>query len=691
MRAPDASVSEILQAALSYAERGWCVFPCHPATKRPVVEHGLHAATRDEQTIREWWTQWPGAMIGCRTGPESGVWALDLDLDSSRNGISNFSDLCTDKEPIPETLATQTPRGGRHLFFAWTDGIKNSTGKLAHGVDVRGAGGYCILPPSMRSDGRRYERLFDIYPDLPAAPKWLLELVVDKTAPAPDATLAVFTAAAARHRTGGNGNSAAYGAAALENECRAVTSAPPGTRNHALNRAAFSLGQLVAGGVLSEGGVRLHLRDAANACGLVKDDGAAAVLATLNSGLGAGMKQPRPMPERTASLPPSPALSSAAAPAPSIEPWHYHDDAPTAPTLWLVKSVLPQIGAGLVSGQWGTYKTTVALDVSVSIMSGVPFGGRCAVRRQGGVIYIAAEGAGGLKSRLDAAARERGVIGILPFAWRSDCPALTAPDALDRLTRLVEEAGKQLRERFDVPLALIWIDTIIAAAGYAKTGDDNDQAAAQKIMSVLSRLSQRTSALALGVDHFGKITDTGTRGSSAKEGHADVVLALLADREINGTVSNTRLAIRKLREGEAGLELSFTVKTVQIGADQDGDPITRVVLDWSTPQTTAADAKDWSKSLRLLRRILMTTLVNGVDVTPFADGPTVRAVDLELVRAEFNKQYVAEGTDRKKADTRRHAFNRAIKDAQNKALIATREVAGVQLVWLVRPETQEET
>jgi hypothetical protein len=65
-----------------------------------------------------------------------------------------------------------------------------------------------------------------------------------------------------------------------------------------LNRAAFSLGQLVAGGVLTEDEVRLRLRDAGNACGLIQDDGGASVVATLNSGLSAGMAQPRGIPER---------------------------------------------------------------------------------------------------------------------------------------------------------------------------------------------------------------------------------------------------------------------------------------------------------------------------------------------------------------------------------------------------------
>ena len=75
----------------------------------------------------------------------------------------------------------------------------------------------------------------------------------------------------------------------------------------------------------------------------------------------------------------------------------------------------------------------------------------------------------------------------------------------------------------------------------------------------------------------------------------------------------------------------------------------------------------------------------GEEVCPFADGPVVRACDLSLVRAEFDKQYIAEGTDRQKADARRKAFQRAVKDAQAKELVATREMNGRQLAWLVNP------
>ena len=98
------------------------------------------------------------------------------------------------------------------------------------------------------------------------------------------------------------GACSAYGQAALEREAARVASAVEGTRNHELNRAAFALGQLVAGGELDEHLVRTHLIGAAIACGLPEHEiaGRNGRIGTLDSGLAAGMQLPRRAPERAA-------------------------------------------------------------------------------------------------------------------------------------------------------------------------------------------------------------------------------------------------------------------------------------------------------------------------------------------------------------------------------------------------------
>jgi hypothetical protein len=369
--------------------------------------------------------------------------------------------------------------------------------------------------------------------------------------------------------------------------------------------------------------------------------------------------------------------------------WNYHSINALPDPQWLVKYILPETGTGIMSGQWGTYKTTVALDLSLSVMADLPFAGRYQIKRRGAVLFFAVEGAGTLPRRLAAVAAHRDITEPLPFAWRSDCPPLTAKNAAETICALVKQAAAEIEQKFHLPIALIWIDTIIAAARYDAAGDDNDAASAQRIMTVLAEVARRTGAFVVGVDHFGKVVETGTRGSSAKEGGADTVLALLADRELSGGVKNTRLALRKQRDGASGFEIAFTVREVETGTDSDGDPVTAMVIDWQEALPAAAEEPEakWTKSLKLLRRVLMSMLADaGQDIRPWADGPLVHACDIGKVRDEFYRQYPVDGTEQQKTDARRQGFNRALKAAQGNDLIACREIEGVTMVWFASRE-----
>jgi hypothetical protein len=366
--------------------------------------------------------------------------------------------------------------------------------------------------------------------------------------------------------------------------------------------------------------------------------------------------------------------------------WKYYSGEVPTPPRWLIKGILPETGAALMAGQWGTFKTTIALDLSVCVMADLPFAGRYPVKRHGAVLYFALEGEGMLQARLAAIAGHRGVTGMLPFAWRGDCPPLTDKSAADVLCRFAAQAVADMDRKFGLPVVLTWVDTLITAAGYATSGDDNDTAAAQKVMTTLLTISKRTGALVVGVEHFGKVVETGTRGSSAKEGAADTVIALLADRELSGGVKNTRLAVRKQRDGISGFEVPFTAQLIETGVDDDGDPITAPVIDWQATQQTTQNDDRWTPSMQLLRRVLMTVLVDGRYIQPFPDGPTVRACDLEVVRAEFYRQYPADGTEKQKSEARRKAFGRSVKETIARGLVGTREVDRVQFIWLAKPE-----
>lgn len=143
----------ILGAALAYARRGLPVFPVNG--KSPLTMHGFKDASMDANIIRGWWTQWPDANVAIATGLVSGLFALDV--DPRHGGDKSLAALEEKHAPLPATLDSRTGGGGRHLFFALTQGqiIRNSAGKLGPGLDVRGDGGYVVIPPSVHPETKQ--------------------------------------------------------------------------------------------------------------------------------------------------------------------------------------------------------------------------------------------------------------------------------------------------------------------------------------------------------------------------------------------------------------------------------------------------------------------------------------------------------------------------------------------------------
>ena len=139
----------------------------------------------------------------------------------------------------------------------------------------------------------------------------------------------------------------------------------------------------------------------------------------------------------------------------------------------------------------------------------------------------------------------------------------------------------------------------------------------------------------------------GTRGAASKESFGDLVLACLGNKELSGSVTNTRLAVRKHRGGRQGQEYPFVLREVAAPEpDEDGEPITTMVVDWTgpVPETQSGPDDPWAKPERQdqrtaalrLKRVLMTILAErGVDLPIAPNGPVVRMVDQKLVRKAF--------------------------------------------------------
>ena len=361
--------------------------------------------------------------------------------------------------------------------------------------------------------------------------------------------------------------------------------------------------------------------------------------------------------------------------------WSLYDSAKVEPPRWLIKSLLPETGVAIIPGQWGSYKTTTALDMALAVMTNRPFAGQYRIKRAGAVIYFALEGAGTLQSRLAAIARQYGAPEKLPFAWRGDCPLLTAKDAGPAIAAHCDAAAEYFKRVYGVPTVLVLIDTYSVAAGFTASGDDSDTAATQKTFNALRFVHKHTGAAVVVVDHFGKMMESGTRGSSNKEGNADAVLATLADKELNGTISNTRLAVRKQRDGRSGFEIPFTPQVVELGLDEDGDPITAVVLDWGTQRMATHTARK-SKDLILLCTVLAEIIAKkGFAFLPEPGGPTVQACHSDDLRDAFLAQRKKRRNAAPDSSAPRMAYQRALAAAVERGMAGTRSNDGQSLVW----------
>lgn len=369
--------SSQLEAALHFARRGWPVFPCRPTNKAPYLPRdrdaggkpipntgGVTKASTDEEQIAAWWKKWPHAMIGVAVG-RAGMLVIDFDprrdlvkaeeVDRETGEVlaeAVYEEWTLERLKaaleeqmgcaLPISLAVRTPSGGVHVYFRMPEGEPiGNRGNLPEHIDVRGRGGYVIVPPShCDGDGKnaaghyrwlRGDADAEIV-DLPAALVDILRSPSGK-APAVDQAAQPRPASETRFMPDLDEAHRKYALQALDRELTELAATPAGGgrhggRNQGAYWAAFSLGQLVGAGALSETLVRGMLVDVVRGFDPSAFD---RHVGAIDNGLNNGIAKPRDLSAvgaRTARGRDSDRSASSSPPTPPIEAYASEMDGP---------------------------------------------------------------------------------------------------------------------------------------------------------------------------------------------------------------------------------------------------------------------------------------------------------------------------------------------------------------------------
>ncbi len=183
-----------LTAAADLVSLGFKVFPLVPGRKVPLVDAWQIVATDDADVISGWAGQWPRANIGFVTGVKSDVLIIDVDMKGGKNGLATLAEMTKYGKVLPPSPISQTPTGGRHLYFRAVPGIKNvveiQAGRgLGPGLDVRADGGFGTAPPSRLVECKTHEAgiyrwlIPPMSAHFPRLPDWAVKMLTTRPAP----------------------------------------------------------------------------------------------------------------------------------------------------------------------------------------------------------------------------------------------------------------------------------------------------------------------------------------------------------------------------------------------------------------------------------------------------------------------------------------------------------------------------
>ena len=318
----------------------------------------------------------------------------------------------------------------------------------------------------------------------------------------------------------------------------------------------------------------------------------------------------------------------------------------------LIKGVLYRNSMAAVIGAAGSGKTFFVNDLAFHISTGWDWRGHRV--KHAGVLYIALEGGAGISNRIAALKAHYNAHGDgvgAPPAFNLSVVSLDLLNDQNAVQRVIKTALALGN------IGLVIIDTMARAMC---GGDENTSTDMGKFISNLDRIREATGACILIVHHTGKDATKGARG------HSSLRAALDTEIEVTKADTGPRIArITKQKDGVDGLEFAFDLHVVELGTDEDGDPITSCVC---LPAENAPTRRKVTGQTKVALDLLKEAIAHSGETPPASNHipANISACSVTLWRDYCERGQMS---DPNKPDAFRMAFKRASEKLQELGII----------------------
>lgn len=320
-------------------------------------------------------------------------------------------------------------------------------------------------------------------------------------------------------------------------------------------------------------------------------------------------------------------------------------------TNYIIRGIIPREGLVVVYGPPKCGKSFWVMDMTLHVALNWKYRGRKV--KTGNVVYVACEGVSGITARIEAFRQEllQEEVGHIPFYLISS--------ALD-LIKMHKKLGEDIISvTTDKPIHIIVIDTL----NRSLSGDENSSQDMGNYIKAADYLREQFHCAVIIIHHCG-YDATHARGHTSLPAAIDTQIAVTRDKETNAVVATLEL----MKDGEMGEQIRSKLKQVEIGVDDEGDPMTSCVIE---PEE-GIDHPKKDKPITGQRKIILDLLKKAIDDEGEYPPDNIQLkINVRVVKYETARQYCEKGIIADTQGAKRTAISRGLKELQESGIIKT--------------------